>query len=124
MSKVFSIQADEIDEKIVNSAENGMTEFFLHDAAISQDKAKLLHILKTAERCKLSTLTIQKLKTVLDAKGINKLTAQEIADRLGMTVRNANRILNNLEKGGSAHIAYTISSTSKGRPVKVYELNI
>lgn len=81
-------------------------------------------ILKTAERCKLSTLTIQKLKTVLDAKGINKLTAQEIADRLGMTVRNANRILNNLEKGGSAHIAYTISSTSKGRPVKVYELNI
>ena len=39
------------------------------------------------------------------------------------TVRNANRILKNLEKGGYAKITCTQTSNIKGRPTKVYELN-
>ena len=34
-----------------------------------------------------------------------------------------NGILNQLEKGGAATMVYSHSSTSKGRPVKVYELH-
>ena len=81
-------------------------------------------ISEIAEKCKLSTLTIQKLSTIIKMNGNNKLTTQELADRLGVTVRNANRILKNLEDGGSAVITHRQSSISKGRPVKVYELNL
>lgn len=80
-------------------------------------------ICRVAERCKLSTLTIQKMISIIKMTGTNKMTTQDLAERLGVTVRNANRILNNLEKGGAAVIVYTQSVTSKGRPVKVYELN-
>lgn len=81
-------------------------------------------IYTTAERCKLSTLTIQKLLSIIEMTGSNKMTQQSLAEHLGVTTRNASRILGNLEKGGAASIAYTQSITSKGRPIKVYELNI
>ncbi len=77
-----------------------------------------------AERCKLSTLTIQKLISIRKLTGSSKLTTQDLAERMGVTVRNANRILSSLEKGGAASVAYTQSPTSKGRPVKVYELRL
>lgn len=77
-----------------------------------------------AEKCKLSTLTIQKLSAIIKMNGSNRLTTQELAERLGVTIRNANRILKNLEDGGAAVITHRQSSISKGRPVKVYELNI
>ena len=47
---------------------------------------------------------------------------KELAERMGSTVRNANRIIQNLENGGVAKLAYTQTTNAKGRPVKVYEL--
>lgn len=82
------------------------------------------NIYTTAERCRLSTLTIQKLLSIIEMTGNNKITQQSLAEHLGVTTRNAGRILGNLEKGGAASIVYTQSITSKGRPIKVYELNI
>lgn len=82
------------------------------------------NVYTTAERCKLSTLTIQKLLSIIKMTGSNRITQQHLAEHLGVTARNASRILGNLEKGGAASIAYTQSVTSKGRPIKVYELNI
>lgn len=77
-----------------------------------------------ARKCNLSTITIQKLISYQKITGTSKVTCQELASRFGVTVRNANRILQNLLKGGYAHIAYTRTSNSKGRPTKVYELNL
>ena len=51
------------------------------------------------------------------------MTSQDLSEHLGVTLRNANRILNQLEKEGAATMVYSHSSTSKGRPVKVYELH-
>lgn len=76
-----------------------------------------------ARRCSLSTMTIQKLMTNIRMTGTNRITTQELSRRFGVTVRNANRILSNLEKGGCAQIVYSQTSSTKGRPVKVYELN-
>lgn len=76
-----------------------------------------------ARRCSLSTMTIQKLMTNIRMTGTNKTTTQELSRRFGVTVRNANRILSNLEKGGCAKIVYSQTNSTKGRPVKVYELN-
>lgn len=92
-----------------------------HCLAIQKNLSE--HLYLVAEQCKLSTLTIQKLNTILQITGSNKMTSQDLAEHLGVTLRNANRILNQLEKGGAATMVYSHSSTSKGRPVKVYELH-
>lgn len=81
-------------------------------------------IFQIAEKCKLSTLTIQKLISIVKMNGSYEITTNELANHLGVTVRNANRILRNLENGGAATIAHTRSTASKGRPVKVYRLSL
>lgn len=79
---------------------------------------------KIAKQCNLSTMTIQKILASVKISGSKQITTQELASRFGVTVRNANRILTNLTSGGFAHIAYSQTSNSKGRPVKVYELDL
>lgn len=76
-----------------------------------------------SKRCNLSTLTLQKLMTYVESIGTNNITTQELAQRFSITVRNANRILTNLCKGGVATPIYTQTSHSRGRPVKVYNIN-
>ena len=76
-----------------------------------------------SKRCKLSTMTLQKLMAYLKSTGSDKITTQELAQRFDITIRNANRILTNLCRGGVAKPVYTQASHSRGRPVQVYELN-
>lgn len=84
---------------------------------------EMYNVAKIAKKCNLSSITITKLITYMKMTGSNKVTTQELASRFGVTVRNANRILLNLENGNFAKLAYTQTSNSKGRPAKVYELN-
>ena len=77
-----------------------------------------------AHQCNLSPLTIQKLLSIVQLTGSTKFTTSTLSEHLGVTVRNANRIIQNLEKGGAAVFAYTQSSGTKGRPIKVFELKI
>ena len=76
-----------------------------------------------SKRCKLSTMTLQKLIAHVRSTGSDKITTQELAQRFDITIRNANRILTNLCKGGVATPIYTRTSHSRGRPVQVYGLN-
>ena len=76
-----------------------------------------------AKKCSLSTMTVQKLITNVKLSGSDKITTQELASRFNITVRNANRILTNLCKGGAAKPVYTQTSSSRGRPIQVYELD-
>ena len=50
------------------------------------------------------TLTIQKLISIVKMNGSYEITTNELANHLGVTVRNANRILRNLENGGAARL--------------------
>nr|WP_276514570.1 winged helix-turn-helix transcriptional regulator [[Clostridium] scindens] len=61
--------------------------------------------------------------TITKMNGNTRLTTQELAERLGVSIRNANRILKNLKTGGIATLVYKQSSISKGRPINIYELN-
>ena len=81
-------------------------------------------ISQIARQCSLSTLTIQKVITILSNSGSDKLTVPDLASRMSTTVRNANRIMLNLCKGGAAAPVYTQITHSRGRPVQVYQLNI
>lgn len=81
------------------------------------------NVSEIARRCSLSSMTIQKIVTILGNIGSNKITTQELADHLDTTIRNANRIMQNLCKGGAAEPVYTQATHSRGRPIQVYCLN-
>lgn len=78
---------------------------------------------KIAKKSHLSPVTIKKVMASMKLNNSDKITTNDLAKRLGGTIRNANRILLNLEKGGYAKQAYTQTTNSKGRPIKVYELD-
>lgn len=77
---------------------------------------------KMAEISRLSTVTIQKLTSVLEMMGTTQITTNDLAAKLNVTERNANRILSNLEQSGYANVVYNKSRNSKGRPVKIYQI--
>ena len=76
-----------------------------------------------SKRCKLSTMTLQKIAAYLEVRGNHNITTHELAQQFDITIRNANRILTNLCKGGVATPVYTQTSHSRGRPVQVYNIN-
>ena len=76
-----------------------------------------------AKKCSLSAMTVQKLISMVQSTGSDKVTIQELSQHLGTTIRNANRIMLNLCKGGVAKPVYTQTSHSRGRPIQVYVLN-
>lgn len=78
---------------------------------------------RIARACHLNPATVNKVVAIMHLDNSNKITAQELAGHLGSTVRNASRILYNLEAGGYARQVSTGPGTkAKGRPVKVYEV--
>ena len=76
-----------------------------------------------AKRCGLSAMTIQKLQNIVRSNGSDKITVPEMAQKLNTTVRNANRIMQNLCRGNVARPVYTQTTHSRGRPVQVYVLD-
>ena len=78
---------------------------------------------KIAKNSSLSAVTIKRIISILKLTNSNMVTTQDLSSHLKSTVRNAYRLLKNLEKGGYAKITCTQTSNIKGRPTKVYELN-
>ncbi len=82
------------------------------------------YIKQLSKKVKLSTLTIQKLLSVIATLKTNELSPQELASCLNVTVRTANRFLSSLLKHGEAVIIYEKQNSTKGRPERVYKLLI
>jgi len=76
-----------------------------------------------AKKCGISHLTIRRLSAILSYDDSFELTSAALAERLGGGIRNANRILNSLERNGFAEISYTKNKLGKGRPVKIYKVS-
>ena len=76
------------------------------------------------KKTKLSPFTIQKLIGIVEKIGSKELSAYDIAYYLGITERSANRILNKLESNGNAVMLYTKSEKLRGRPKKVYSIEL
>lgn len=67
------------------------------------------------------------IKTVSRLAAIGKdqkITSQNLADRLGMTVRSANRLLKRLTETGLAEISPAAQANRRGRPENVYVLKL
>lgn len=82
------------------------------------------YIQRISEETELSTLQLQKIMAVLSKTETNELTAEELAYHLGVTVRSANRVLNRLEEKGVARILYKKQEKLRGRPTKIYQIQL
>lgn len=71
-------------------------------------------------KSKLSPITVSKVMSALDASAEKEITAQELAFRLGVTKRSANRFLSTLESEQILEVAYKKRTTSRGRPESVF----
>ena len=75
-----------------------------------------------ASQASLSSMAIQKIAAVLRSRNSDKITIQELAKGLNTTLRNANRIMKNLENARFATPVFTQVTHSRGRPVRVYTI--
>ena len=80
------------------------------------------HIKEMAQKSGLSTLTIQKVLAVKKKLDKNEITVAKLSDYLGITIRNANRILSKLLEANEVVLLYTQQFNTKGRPKKVFSI--
>lgn len=71
---------------------------------------------RMAEHTGISPLTLQKICAVAEMEEDKIVTAQLLADRLGLTVRATSKYLQKLVAGGEARIAGTRQRKTRGRP--------
>lgn len=82
------------------------------------------YIEKTALQVKLSTNTLLKILGILKAEGTNEISSTEIVNRLGVSLRTANRYLSNLEKYGKATIVGRKKHSGTGPNINIYKIDL
>ncbi|MNO14263.1 hypothetical protein D3C76_39060 [compost metagenome] len=81
-------------------------------------------LLSLAKKIGLSVGTINKLISLCRRLGTSKLTAAQLAEGFGITLRSARRIMAVLEKYEMAHIVGEEQPAGRGRPRQIYNLNL
>lgn len=76
-----------------------------------------------AKCASLSTVMIQRLNRLLCLLDKREITSRELAEHFSITVREANRILKNLETADFASVILQKSEHLRGRPAKIYHIN-
>ena len=75
-----------------------------------------------ADKIGMNNINLQKIMSYAKMAGTNKLTSEDVAKCLSITVRGANRILNKIEEKKQAKSIFERLDSGKGRPKKYYEL--
>ena len=75
-----------------------------------------------ADEIGMNNINLQKIMSYAKMAGTNKLTSEDVAKCLSITVRGANRILNKIEERSLAKSIFERLDSGKGRPKKYYEL--
>lgn len=70
----------------------------------------------------INNINLQKIISYAEIMRTNKLSSEDVAQCLSMTVRGANRILNKIEEKNYVQTVFEKRDNSKGRPKKYYEL--
>lgn len=79
-------------------------------------------IIELSERLGIHNINLQKIISYAAILGTNKLSSEDVANCLSITVRGANRILNQIEAKAYAGIIHEKRENTKGRPKKYYEM--
>lgn len=81
-------------------------------------------IINISKQTGVSEKYLSKLKSIIKQTNNNIIDTEELAGFLGITTRSASRIINKLELGGIAKNIGKKSDKQKGRPKKIYEINL
>lgn len=79
---------------------------------------------KLSNQAGVSPLYLSKILYILQQKGSNTLSSEDLSFFLNVTTRSASRILNKLVTGGLASVEYNRQMNLRGRPAKIYTLHI
>lgn len=79
-------------------------------------------IIEVLKKAGVTISTLNKLISVQKNIGQNSISAADVAEWLGMTERNARRILGDLAECGLAEIIGEEAPASRGRPRKIYRI--
>lgn len=80
-------------------------------------------ILNLATNIGINNINLQKIISYAKIVGSNKFSSLEISKCLSITIKGANRILNNIETAGYSESIYEKIDANKGRPTKFFILN-
>ncbi len=69
-------------------------------------------------------LQLQKIEAVMERLATTIVNGELLSTHLGITVRSANRILKQLHEKNLAVELPSLTSTTRGRPKKYYQLNL
>jgi GGDEF domain-containing protein len=94
------------------------TEQQLEYVQRSQDE----RIIKAANAARLSVMTISRLDALMRKKGRASLTANDIAEGFGITLRSGRRILASLEQASLAQAVGEEQPIGRGRPRQVFKI--
>lgn len=76
-----------------------------------------------SRRSGLSYITVQKIAAAVRSIGDERVTARELAEKLSITPRSANRFLSALNEAGLATVSDVRRGTTRGRPERVYTIS-
>lgn len=93
-----------------------------HSFSYSREITPALQLI--SERSGLSVLYIQKLKGMWEQIPQHYLSCEDIGRYLNISRRSANRVLNQLEQSGYAAVILVNKQGGRGRPTKMYTLNL
>lgn len=79
---------------------------------------------KIAEKSGVNIVHLERLSSIKNKYGIKRFTSESLAEYLDVSVRTANRIINNLTESNYAVEVGKEVNKSVGRPKKIIEINI
>ena len=91
---------------------------------IAYSEIPSVELAKLSRSISLSPIHLSKIASILTQKGNDTISAEELAFYLDLTTRSASRILSRLESGGLATVQYNRQLNMRGRPAKIYKINL
>lgn len=110
------------DNHVFINEEGEMTVFNTQKAQLVIPSIDSSYLEEVCGKTDLSQLTIQKLISINKSIKGKEISSEELAQRLSITKRSANRHLKALTESGYAEVAGKKTSTSRGRPELLYKL--
>lgn len=106
--------------------ENGILEGPLqsHDSLSFSYRSGNMDVIEKLNDAGVNLATYNKIISIQNKVGKGPVNSNDLANWLGMTQRNARRILSDLEKHNLARVVGSETPTTKGRPRKIYQVGI
>ena len=126
-ARTNALKALELSEKNGRSymvSANGTEAVLLPQNGETEQKRQDEHLETAAQRTGLSVTTLQRILSAMDLLGGREVTTQELAGALQVTVANANRFINQLQAAGCATVVGEKKALVRGRPTRIYRIDI